>query len=92
MDVALAKAIYYVKMSENKYNVVTELVYDGTKEGFEALIGSFPNNISVRELFGNPHENINYEICQAVSDNYDKILIFGNLQQASLIVSSPATN
>lgn len=75
MNKALENAIYYIHGDTHlKYNVVTELLYDGTLTNFTDVINGFRSNINIRNLFGNT-DNICYKICDEIVKCYNKLLL-----------------
>jgi len=77
INTALPLATYYVNDYDDtylKYNVITEILFDGTESGLNSAIDSFKHNIKIRNLFGNK-DNICYKICYAISKCYDVLLV-----------------
>ncbi len=77
MKKALVDAIYYVNGLDNsylRYDIVKEIMYDGTQVNFKDAITHLKSDIKVRTLFGN-HDNICYQIINSVSMNYQQLLI-----------------
>ena len=77
MEQALRSAIYYIQGNDDsylKYNIITELLYDGTRENFTDIITSFRSDIQIRNLFGN-RENICYEIADGLDQYYERLLL-----------------
>lgn len=77
MEQALRSAIYYVHGNDEsylKYNVVTEVIFDGTIESLADATSHFRSDIRIRNLFGNK-ENICYEITDNLSRYYETLLL-----------------
>ena len=77
MEQALRSAIYYIHGNDDsylKYNIVTEILHDGTRENFTDIITRFRSDIQIRTLFGN-RENICYEIADGLAQYYDTLLL-----------------
>jgi len=98
---ALPRATYYFQGNDDsylKYNIVRELMYDGTKENLSSIVNTFENDIKIRTIFG--HNDIHYKITNAIAKNYDKlllsqvdvILIVTRYDQAIKIVKKPTEN
>lgn len=73
---ALERSIYYVKDDnlDYRYNIVSECSYHGAKMDFKEVTDGFRKDINIRTVFGND-DNICYEIFDAISRDYDKLLI-----------------
>ncbi len=75
MEQSLRSAIYYLPSpNRSKYDIITELIYDGTRESFGRMINNFRSNIQIRNLFGNK-ENICYQISDNLYTYYDVLLL-----------------
>ena len=75
MDKALENAIYYINFSDNnRYKIIDTLYYDGTETCFKKIIGSFRENINIKNFFKR-FEHIFYKICDGIANNYKRLLI-----------------
>ena len=87
MKEAIKNAIYYVdntsNNTEDKYNIVTNITYDGTKPNFREAITKLYSNVKVRMLFGN-NDNICYHMLYYIGRSFDTLLV-GELDNIIII-------
>ena len=77
MEQALSRGIYYIRGNDDsylKYHIITEIIYDGTKDEFNNVLKSLHINTQVRNIFGD-QDNICYTITNSISYYYDRLLI-----------------
>lgn len=72
MDQALIDSMVY--NNHVIYNIIKTFSYD-SKNDFNTIVNGFKDDISIRTYFGNPSNNICYDIFEAIGYYYDKLLI-----------------